>query len=252
MSNQLYYQLAQEGSSHIGDHPGLLKIHHLAETADKILDFGCGEGTRLITLLPSNKTGYGVDINDYAINSAQQKYPHHHFTLLNSEEIPFKNNFFDLVYSAFVLEHTQNPEKNIQEMIRVLRPGGNLILICPNFGAPNRRSPNSTESPLKKLVSGFIQDITNKPNSLNWTKVTPKPTFKNIDDDTTIEPYIHSLMIYLEKQGLDLIKASSLWELEPKTLNPRKLITRFLGKLNLYPFKFWGPQIFIQVYKPKP
>jgi glycosyltransferase involved in cell wall biosynthesis/SAM-dependent methyltransferase len=49
----------------------------------------------------------------------------------NAERLPYKNDQFDWVYSAHCLEHLDYPENAIEEMIRVLKPDGTLILYLP-------------------------------------------------------------------------------------------------------------------------
>jgi len=53
----------------------------------------------------------------------------------SGEEIPFKDNTFDAVYSTMVLEHVKDPEKVIKESIRVLKKGGYLQFVIPNYGS---------------------------------------------------------------------------------------------------------------------
>jgi len=96
-------------------------------------------------------------------------------------------------------------------------------------------------------VGGFLKDFSL--SSLDWIKVKPKKKYLNIDDDTTVEPYLKDLKGFFEKNDFKIIKCSSLWSLEPFTLNPRKLLFTFLGKLGIFPFKYWGPQVFIVVEK---
>jgi SAM-dependent methyltransferase len=218
-----YYRIAGRASSMIGRHSGLRYLQKAARRATKILDIGCGEGTRL-NLMARNTPGWGVDIDQYAIKLARAKYPRYVFKTYEGILLPFKSSSFDLVYSAFVLEHTTDPERFIKEAIRVIKPGGMLVLLCPNFGAPNRRSPNST--------------------------VTPKEEYGQIDDDTTVEPYLLTLRIFLQHLELDVIRASSLWELEPSSFNPRKILFKVLGSLRVFPFRNWGPQIFLVARKP--
>ena len=46
--------------------------------------------------------------------------------------MPFKDNFFDVVVCAWVLEHLSDPNKAFKEIYRVLKPGGKVIFITPN------------------------------------------------------------------------------------------------------------------------
>ena len=243
-----YYALAAKASKQIGEHPGLLYLQKIAGQSSKVLDVGCGEGSRLVTLLPPGQFAWGVDIDKYAINLAKKQYPDQNFQIYSGEKLPYKSNTFDLVYSAFVLEHVQIPANLLNEMIRVCQPRGSVILLCPNFGAPNRRSPNSIQNSISKLLTGFINDFFST-SIFRWEKVQPKPVYNLPDDDTTIEPYLLSLIRYFQSKKLTINLASSLWNLEVPSLNPRKIIVKILGQLGIFPFKYWGPQIFVSAIK---
>ncbi len=49
------------------------------------------------------------------------------------EALPFPDESFDIVYSANVLEHTNDPAQVLREAVRVLKPGGTLQIVCPNY-----------------------------------------------------------------------------------------------------------------------
>lgn len=51
------------------------------------------------------------------------------------EKLPFADNSFDIVYSTNVLEHTEDPLAVLKESLRVLRPGGTLQFVFPNYGS---------------------------------------------------------------------------------------------------------------------
>ncbi len=51
------------------------------------------------------------------------------------EKMPFLDNSFDIVYSSNVLEHVKNPQKVIEESIRVLKSGGYMQCVVPNYGS---------------------------------------------------------------------------------------------------------------------
>ena len=51
------------------------------------------------------------------------------------ENIPFADAHFDVVMSTNVLEHVDDPQRVIDESLRVLKPGGHLVIIVPNYGS---------------------------------------------------------------------------------------------------------------------
>lgn len=49
------------------------------------------------------------------------------------EDLPFEDNYFDIVYSSNVLEHTADPAQVLREAVRVVKPGGIIQIVCPNY-----------------------------------------------------------------------------------------------------------------------
>ncbi|OGM26054.1 hypothetical protein A3D01_04810 [Candidatus Woesebacteria bacterium RIFCSPHIGHO2_02_FULL_39_13] len=244
-----YYEMAKEGSLD-RKHFGVVLLKKMSRSASSILDLGCGEGTRLDYL--TNKKGVGVDISQVAINLARSSHPHLKFIKGNLETLPFKDESFDLVYSAFTLEHLNKPKKVIDEAIRITKPGGNLVFIAPNYGSPNRASPVFKGSRIRKLVNGFLKDVVGhfrKVERLDWLKVQPQTSSYFQDSDTCVEPYIRSLVQYLEGKGVSIKNWSSCWEEElPNPSLLQKLIAG-LAKLRIYPFTFWGPHLVVHVQR---
>lgn len=248
-----YYQKAKKASLDTR-HPGIVVLKDLASKAKGILDLGCGEGTKLNYIADKGKEGVGVDISTTALRLARSSYPRLKFIKADLESLPFKNGQFDLVYSAFVLEHLDSPEKVIDEAIRVTKEGGKLVFIAPNFGAPNRASPPFEGSRRIKLIKGFFLDLLGlfrKQKHLNWTKVNPISLSGayEIDWDTTVEPYLLTLKKYLGFKGLEIVRSSSLWSEELPDVRFHQKVFRFLGELRVYPFVFGGPHLLVVAQK---
>ncbi|OGM15574.1 hypothetical protein A2985_01940 [Candidatus Woesebacteria bacterium RIFCSPLOWO2_01_FULL_43_11] len=248
-SKKDYYLAARCGSSETS-HPAMKRLSRLAGQVSSILDMGCGEGTRLNLLAKRAQKAVGIDISRKAIELAKKKYPKLDFRQGDLEELPFRNESFELVYCAFVFEHLESPETALKEGIRVLRKGGSLLIVAPNFGAPNRASPPFKGNRIIKLIRGFVLDFFPK-SGLNWNKVEPIATSEKyeIDWDTTIEPYLGSLIKFLQDRGLLIEYFSSCWREELLSASFIQKFFRFLGSRFIYPFYLWGPHLLVEVRK---
>ena len=94
----------------------------------KLLDVGCGRGEFLRGFIDCGIKGFGLDGSSVA-----EKYcPEAELSIvdLENDSFPFEDNFFDVIYSKSVIEHFHYPEKMVQEVYRVLKPGGLVITLC--------------------------------------------------------------------------------------------------------------------------
>ena len=115
------------------------KLHYLPKLVDyagysgqQVLEVGCGAGVDLVHFAKGGAVVTGIDLADVSLNLAKQNFTHRNlsadFQLMNGEAMSFTDNSFDLVYCHTVLMYTPNIEKMIQEIYRVLKPGGVAIL----------------------------------------------------------------------------------------------------------------------------
>lgn len=96
-----------------------------------LLDVGCGRGEFLQGFSNCGLTVCGIDRTIAAeriCNTAELKA-----VQLEHEKIPYADNTFDVVFSKSVIEHFYYPEKIMQEMYRVLKPGGQIITLTPDW-----------------------------------------------------------------------------------------------------------------------
>jgi ubiquinone/menaquinone biosynthesis C-methylase UbiE len=99
-------------------------------TSGNVLDVACGTGD---LLLHANKKGlkcYGIDLSIGMIKQASKKILEVELKEGNYYKIPYDNNMFDNVVSTYALGGTKiDTEKVIQEMIRVCKPKGQILIL---------------------------------------------------------------------------------------------------------------------------
>ncbi|MBO4260544.1 class I SAM-dependent methyltransferase [Streptomyces griseorubiginosus] len=106
-------------------------------TPRTVLDIGCGDGTAAATaapLLPGHRI-VGVDWSQDALRRARA---HLSYTIrgeLTGGGLPFRTGSADAVLFSEVIEHLVDPDAALDEIRRVLRPGGHLMLSTPNLAA---------------------------------------------------------------------------------------------------------------------
>lgn len=97
----------------------------------RLLDMGCGRGEFLRGFIRCGVCGFGVDQS----RAAEKLCPEAELTVadLETDGLPFEDDFFDVVYSKSLLEHFYYPEKIVAEIYRVLKPGGLAITMVPDW-----------------------------------------------------------------------------------------------------------------------
>ncbi len=105
------------------------------KTGGRVLDAGCGEGNVAIYLAKNHGLKVdGVDLLDFNIanakaNAAQQNQSDNvTFQVGTYMQLPFANDTFDAVYTMETLVHAPDYHKALSEFLRVLKPGGKLVL----------------------------------------------------------------------------------------------------------------------------
>jgi ubiquinone/menaquinone biosynthesis C-methylase UbiE len=108
------------------------------QNGDKILEAGCGPGyyLRILSKLGLNLKLYGIDIDRNALTSAKKIIGKRAIYASLTKKLPFKANSFDKVFTSEVLEHIQNDNLAMDQIYKVLKPGGRLVITVPNNDYP--------------------------------------------------------------------------------------------------------------------
>lgn len=95
-----------------------------------VLDNGCGNGFLFEIGRETQRFGgtvVGIDISTGMLEKARQH--HHRLVRGDSTRLPFADASFDTVFARALLHHLPDPEQGVREILRVLKPGGELVVL---------------------------------------------------------------------------------------------------------------------------
>ena len=107
----------------------------------RVLDDGCGGGGMCVSFAEEAESVVGIDLSDRFIDAgtklaSEKGLPNVRFAQANGQALPFASQSFDTVFSHAVIEHVADPASYLQEIRRVLRPGGRVFLQTSPYLAP--------------------------------------------------------------------------------------------------------------------
>ncbi|MGI5460865.1 class I SAM-dependent methyltransferase [Streptomyces sp. CA-249302] len=109
----------------------------VGQGAGTVIDVGCGDGTAAATAAPllAGHRVIGVDWSQDALRRARARLPYVVRGELTGGGLPLRTGCADAVLFSEVIEHLVDPDAALDELRRVLRPGGHLMLSTPNLAA---------------------------------------------------------------------------------------------------------------------
>jgi SAM-dependent methyltransferase len=100
-----------------------------------VLEAGCGVGAYSSQIRRRfSLTVEAFDLELARVIAAREDTPH--ALMAAAEALPYRSNLFDAILSNEVIEHVQNDRAAVAEMVRALKPGGRIVLFCPNRWYP--------------------------------------------------------------------------------------------------------------------
>ncbi len=147
-------------------HPGRQNAIELVDTkpGHRILEVGVGTGLSL-PLYPKDVKVVGIDISPHMLEKARELVKEENLSqvealeVMNAEEMTFPDNSFDSVVAMYVATVVPNPKKFVQEMKRVCKPKGRIVVLN-HFNSPHNVGGKivSKLAPLSRHL-GFRPDL---------------------------------------------------------------------------------------------
>lgn len=152
-----YLEIAyQESEKPFGEYPLQLARYLMClfdlRQGMRILDNGCGRGEFLHAFSRFGMEAYGTDISNYCKDAQVVD--------LNTGALPFPDDYFDAVFSKSVIEHIENTDQYMKEMRRVLKWGGVLIVMVPDWETQYRifyQDPTHIHPYMQKSLERLLQ-----------------------------------------------------------------------------------------------
>ncbi len=145
-----------------------------------ILEVGVGTGISLPDYARTNRL-VGVDLSEPMLRKAQERVVEHRLdnvealAVMDAEHLGLPDNSFDVVVAQYVITAVPNPEKTLDEFARVLKPGGEIVLVN-HIGA---------ESGLRRAFEQWFAPIARQ---LGWRPEFPWARLKRwVEETETIE-----------------------------------------------------------------
>jgi malonyl-CoA O-methyltransferase len=154
---------------------------HLGPLAGKrVLDVGCGKGrfARVFHQQEPEAELWGLDISEAMLAFVPEGI---HTRAGSMTEMPFADDFFDGAYATESLEHAVEIEKAVDEICRVVKPGGRIVIIDKNAEQRGKlQTPEwekwFTRRELERLLRRRCRQVSSRPISY-WEDVKPDGLF---------------------------------------------------------------------------
>jgi len=176
------------------------------QVGGRILEVGVGTGISLPRYSPSNRI-VGIDLSEPMLRRAQERVAELslrnvvRLELMDAEHLSFADASFDVVVAHYVVSTVPNPEAALDEFARVLRPGGEIVLVN-RVGA---------EAGFRHLVEKMLQPIVRRlgwRTEFSWNRFARWTDQRNdvrLIERRPMAPFGHFSLLRFGKSDKDLV-----------------------------------------------
>ena len=202
----------------------------------RVLDVGCGVGQVVARLSEAGFEAHGVDVSEPNVERAKRFCPR--CRIYDGRKLPFPDAHFASVGALNVLEHVDEPESFIKELVRVTRIGGRIVLSSPNFFRvfgfrdyhPRMRGIANNWQNWRRLRAKRRQ-MRDAPESVRFDKMRPivKEPFTP-DDDAIVATNALEMEFFLERNGctVERVECTDRYVAKPIDFALNLLPTRYV------------------------
>jgi 2-polyprenyl-3-methyl-5-hydroxy-6-metoxy-1,4-benzoquinol methylase len=201
----------------------------------RVLDIGCGVGQVVARLTADGYEAYGVDVSEPNIERARKISGR--CQVYDGRKLPFGDSHFAGVGALNVLEHVEEPEAFLQELVRVVEPGGRIVVSSPNFFRvigfhdyhPHMRGVANKWRNFRRLLAKRRQ-MKSAPESVRFDRMSPivKQPFTP-DDDAIVATNALEISFFLARAGCVIEQVACTDRYVAKSMD---------GLLNFSPLRF--------------
>lgn len=176
----------------------------------RVLDVGCGVGQVVARLTEAGFEAHGVDVSEPSIARARKFCEN--CIVYDGSRLPYPDNHFAVAGALNVLEHVEEAEGFLRDVVRVVEPGGRVVISSPNFMRavgwhdyhPHMRGPRNKWRNWKRLQQKRRQ-MRDAPESVRFDRMIPivKEPFEP-DDDAIIATNGLEIAFFLERAGCEV------------------------------------------------